>query len=93
MSFYNPNLSQIKDYGRGLREFFCSNYDFKSWGKKPSETNFWVDTDKDGFLLIKISYDTHGDGTGGMGWLEYDYKTFRLFDMKLQHMRQKQKSF
>ena len=71
------DVSQF-DYLRRLIR--TSSYNFSFWHMKPSETSFYIDSADKESVSLKVYMETHGNGTGTMGWVSYNHKTAQLFD-------------
>lgn len=55
-----------------------SNFPFNEWNAKPKKVNLIIDEDNNSIIRAKLVVDT--DGTGTLGWIEFNKNKSELFD-------------
>ena len=58
-----------------------SSYPFKEWNIKPNKVNLIIDEDNNSIIRAKLVVDT--DGSGTIGWVEFNKSNNELFDITI----------
>lgn len=72
-------LKQLEDCYDYLTELVrSSNFPFKYWDINPNKVNLIIDQDNGNLIQAKLFFET--DGTGTIGWIEYNIKERSLLN-------------